>query len=48
MSEKKLFQAKRWTEYYGAETIGYSEVTEEEKKEAEELFKKIRKESKNK
>lgn len=38
MSEKKPFSDKRWTQPLKPIDIGYSEVTEEEKKRAEEAL----------
>lgn len=41
MENKKLFQDKRWTQNPGGVVTGKSEVTEEDKKWAEELHKQI-------
>lgn len=41
MKNKKLFQAKRWTQNTGGVITGKSKVTQEDKKWAEELHKQI-------
>lgn len=41
MKDKVLFQDKRWTQNPGGVVIGKSEVTEEDKKWAEELHEQI-------
>lgn len=41
MGDKKLFKDKRWSQSVGGEVIEKKEVSEEDKKEAEELLKKI-------
>lgn len=41
MSDKKLFQDKRWNQNPKGEVIGYAKVTDQEKKCAEELLKEI-------
>lgn len=46
MSEKKLFQDKRWTQNPGGVVTGKSKVSEESKKWAEELHKQILEENK--
>lgn len=48
MESKKLFTDKRWTQDPGGEVVGYEEVTEEEKKWADELIKQIEEQEKNK
>lgn len=48
MSEKELFKDKRWTQNPGAVVTGKSEITEEDKKWAEELHKQILEQEKNK
>lgn len=48
MAEKKLFQDKRWIQNPGGVVIGTSKITEESKKWADELIKKIEKEEKSK
>ena len=46
MSEKKLFQDKRWIQNPGGVVVGKSKISEESKKWAEELIKQIEKEEK--
>ncbi len=41
MKEKKLYSDRRWTDPPKAFVIGHEELTEEEKKEAEEAMKKF-------
>lgn len=41
MTEKRLFQDKRWTQNPGGVVVGTSEISEESKKWAEELHKQI-------
>ncbi len=41
MKEKKLFSDRRWTDPPKAFVIGYEELTEKEKKEAEEATEKF-------
>ena len=48
MAEKKLFQDKRWTQNPGGVVMGTSEISEESKKWAEELHKKILEQKNNK
>ena len=48
MSEKKLFQDKRWIQNPGGVVVGKSKISEESKKWAEELIKQIEKEEKTK
>lgn len=48
MSEKKLFQDKRWIQNPGGVVVGKSKISEESKKWAEELIKQIEKEEKSK
>ena len=50
MAEKKkygLFEAPRWREIPAVEVIGHREVTEEEKKRAEEFLKELEKKRNN-
>lgn len=46
MEHKKLFQDKRWTQDPGGIVTGTSKISEEDKKWAEELMRKIEKQEK--
>lgn len=48
MTEKKLFQDKRWIQNPGGVVVGTSKISEESKKWADELIKQIEKEEKSK
>lgn len=48
MNNKNLFRDKRWTQNPGGEIVGYEEVSEEEKKWADELIKQIENKEKTK
>ena len=47
MNDKKLFKDKRWTQNPGGIVTGKSEIKEEDKKWAEELYKQILQENKS-
>lgn len=42
---KEPFSDKRWSQMLGGVVVGYSEVTEEEKQQAEEFFQQVIKKS---